>query len=70
MPANHAAAALQLLAGTAVERDDEIAQIILHLLSVSLDDEADSPCPMFHSFYAEGGREAIRNMTNFLPQNL
>ena len=68
IPPNHATAALQLLVDTAVERDDEIAQFSPHPLSVSSDDEADSLGPLFDSFYAKGGPEAIRNMTNFLPQ--
>ena len=69
LPPNHAAAALQLLADPAVERDNEIAQFSPHRLSFSSDDDADSPCPLFDTFYNEGGAEAIRSMTNVLPRN-
>lgn len=63
--ASDAADALRLLADTVAEREADLRNFQDTSDQESSDEEADSPSPIFDSFYNEGGAEAIRQMTNF-----
>lgn len=53
------------LADVAQTRAKDVGQYDRAERVVSSDDEADSECPIFESFYNTGGSTAILNMTNF-----
>ena len=62
-----AASALSLLAEAALQREQNLAEHNGDQRDESSDDEADSVCPYFDAFYAEGGVQGIKDMINFTP---
>lgn len=59
--------ALTLLADAASKHRDEITEYDAESDVPDSDDENDSTCPVFDSFYNDGGSGAILSMTNFPP---
>lgn len=64
---NDAAAALRILADTALRRENAI-QAYDNAPNIASDDEQDSDAPIFESFYSTGGSASIAEMINFSPK--
>lgn len=60
-----ATVALQLLANATIEREKHLADFGNHPVYSDCDEETDSPCPIFDSFYHAGRSDGIHSMTNF-----
>ena len=63
----NAAEALNILADTALQRQNELQYYANLDAPTESDDEADSSCPIFDSFHTSGGSKAIGEMINFSP---
>lgn len=65
----YAANSLRLLADMAIERETDLVRYNRQADIESTDEECDSLCPIFDTFYEEGGGEAIRSMKCFDSTN-
>ena len=63
-----AAEALNILVGTALQRQTELRDYANVDAPAESDDEADSSSPIFDSFHTSGGSKAIGDMINFSPR--
>ena len=60
-----AANALRLLAEAAVERNEDLEMYAAEPYLEDTDDENDSECPVFDTFYEQGGSSSIISVINF-----
>ena len=63
--ATEATAGVQILADTALRRDEAFSRYETTPLNDSSDEECDSPSPILDTFYQSGGSASIVKMTNF-----
>lgn len=64
------AATLALQSEQCLRREEDFQDFNNVTSLVDLDEEADSPCPIFDHFYNQGRWSAIKDLTNFTAPDL
>ena len=65
LSAKHVTNTLQLLADVAAERTAELEDVSENISDTDIDDDYESPCPVYDSFYKQGQSASILQLTRF-----
>ena len=65
LSAKHVTNTLQLLADVAAERTAELEDVSENISDTDSDDDYESPCPVYDSFYKQGQSASILQLTGF-----
>ena len=66
---HHRESMLAMLENRELDRRSELGAFPRQL-DQSDNEEADSPCPIFDTWFSEGGADAVRRLTNFTPREI